>query len=242
MYPTPNTNLLTLTLLLTTSLASPLIEKRAPPISMGLARTFGALAASTLTSVGNTVVTGDCGTYPGTSITGFPPGPGVCTGITTSGGTASMNAEASCLLAYNNAKGLVPTRALTSANLGGLVLPPGIYTFPTQAAALSAGSTLTLSGAGNPNGQWVFQIGTTFAAGANSRIVMSNGGQACNVYFVLGTAASIGANASLQGNILAGMTIAASAGASGSGTWCSKNAAVTLINNKLAALSTCTSV
>lgn len=235
-----NIDIFSLSLLLSTALAAPTLEKRASPIALGLAKTFGAIAGSTLTSTGTTLITGDAGVYPGTSITGFPPG--VITGITTAGGTASQNAEADCLTAYNNAKALVPTFALPAEDLGGVTLSPGVYTFPTLGATLGAGTTLTLSGAGNVNGQWIFQISTTFTVGAAAQVVLTNGAQACNVYFVLGSSASIGAGAELQGNILAGTLIAASESASGKGTWCSKDTAVTLINNALTAQTSCTSV
>jgi len=162
------------------------------------------------------------------------------TGSTTAGGLASQNAEASCLTAYNNAVALTPTAGLSSSDLGGITLSPGVYTFPTISATLS--STLTLNGTGNPNGQFIFQIPTTFSSAAGSQVLLVGGAQACNVYFVLGTEATIGAASSIQGNVLAGTLIAASEGASGVGTWCSRDAAVTLINNKLTAQTVCTSV
>lgn len=239
-YSISTADIISLSLFLTTTFAAPTLEKRASPISLGLAKGFGAIAGTTLTSTGATLITGDAGTYPGTSITGFPPG--VITGITTAGGTASQNAEAGCLSAYNAAKALVPTSALRSASLGGVTLSPGVYTFPALAATLGAGTSLTLSGAGNANGQFVFQISTTLTVGAAAKVVLTNGAQACNVYFVLGTSASIGAGAAVQGNILAGTLIAGTNGASGKGTWCSKDAAVTLINNALTAQTVCTSV
>ena len=67
----------------------PVIEQRSAPIVLGLAKTFGAISATTLTSTGNTVITGNAGTYPGTSITGFPPGK--ATGALDAGNTAASN-------------------------------------------------------------------------------------------------------------------------------------------------------
>lgn len=162
------------------------------------------------------------------------------TGSTSAGGLASQNAEASCLAAYNHAVGLVPTVALVASDLGGVTLSPGVYTFPTPSATLT--TTVTLDGTGNPNGQFIFQISTTFSSAAGSKVLLVGGAQACNVFFVLGTSAAIGAKSEIRGNILAGTLIAASEGASGIGTWCSLNAAVTLINNALTAQTVCTSV
>jgi hypothetical protein len=95
--------------------------------------------------------------------------------------------------------------------------------------------TLTLNAANNPKAQFIFLIDTTFTANPLSKIVLINKAQACNVYFIIGTSASIGAGAQLQGNFIANTLIAASEAASNKGTWCSLGAAVTLINNALVA-------
>jgi hypothetical protein len=217
-------------------LAHPSIERRLAPVVLGVAETFGAVASTTLTSTGNTVITGDCGTCPGTSISGFPPG--VCTGTKSAGGIAACIAEAACLTAYNNAKGLVATHALGSSDLGGLTLAPGVYTFPSSSATLS--TILTLNGATKPNGQYIFQISTTFATSVNSSIVLTNGAQACNVYFQVGSSATIAGATKLQGNILAYTSIGVGSAASNKGTFCALNGAVTLIDNALTAQTTCT--
>jgi len=214
------------------------MEKRqtTPAILMGAAAGWGAIAASTLTNVSNTRITGSCGTSPGTEITGFPPG--VCTKTNSAGGIAADNAEAACLNAYNNAAAKVPTAALRASDLGrGLTLPPGVYTFPTSAATLTG--TLTLDGATNRRGQWIFQITTTFTASAASQIRTINGAQACNVYFIVGSSANVQAGTKLVGNILAYTSISASDAASNNGSWCALNGAVTLINNALTAQSVC---
>jgi len=214
------------------------VEKRGGgPLVMGLAKTFGAIAATTLTSTGDTLITGDCGTCPGTAITGFPPGD--CTGTTSAGGTAACNAEAACLSAYNDAWALSPTIALTSSNLGGITLGPGTYTFPTSAASLSG--TLTLNGTIDAgDGQYVFLIDTTFTVAAAAEVVLINGAQACNVYFIVGSSATIGAGAIMQGNILAYTSIGVANAVSNDGTWCALNGAVTLINDALTAKPVCT--
>ncbi|KAE9367243.1 hypothetical protein N431DRAFT_350356 [Stipitochalara longipes BDJ] len=219
------------------SLAHPTLEQRTPPIVMGLAKTFGAIAHTTLTSTGATVITGDCGTCPGTAITGFGPGMGVCTGSIDAGNTAACNAEAACLTAYNNAAALVPTHTPLPTDLGGQTLPPGVYDFTTSNAVLS--TTLTLNGATNPKGQYIFQIKTTFVTSANSKIVLINGAQACNVYFIVGSSATIGAGSQLQGNILAYTSVAVNSGASDKGTLCALNGAVTLIDDAITSQPTC---
>lgn len=112
-------------------------------------------------------------------------------------------------------------------------MPPGVYTFPAPAATLNG--ILKLDAGGNFRKQFIFRIDTTFTVGAAAQVVLVNGAQACNVYFIVGTSATIGAAASMQGNILAHTAIGASNAASNRGTWCALNAAVTLINNSLVA-------
>jgi hypothetical protein len=216
-------------------LAHPAIEKRSLPVVMGLAGTFGAIASTTLTSTGNTVITGDCGTCPGTAIVGFPPG--VCTGTTSAGGTAACNAEAACLTAYNNAKGASPSTALPSPDLGGVTLPPGVYTFPASGVTLS--TTFTADGATNHHGQWIFKIASTFTTAVGSKIVLKNGAQACNIYFQVGSSVTIAAGSALQCNILAYTSISVGSAASNNGTLCALNGAITLINDALKAQPIC---
>ena len=175
------------------------IEKPFVPLTMGVASSWGAIAHTTLTSTGATLITGNCGTCPGTAITGFPPGK--CTGTKSAGGTAACSAEAACLSAYNKARAASPTVALPAADLGGLTLPPGVYTFPTAAGSLTG--NVTLNGAKNANGQFIFLLSTTFEAAAASKILLINGAKACNVYIIVGSSATIGAASALQANILA---------------------------------------
>jgi hypothetical protein len=96
-------------------------------------------------------------------------------------------------------------------------------------------NTLTLDAAGDATKQFIFKIGTTFTAAANAKVVLTNSAQACNVYFIVGSSASIGAAAQMKGNVIAYTSISASNAASNQGTWCALHAAVTLINNALVA-------
>lgn len=183
------------------------------------------------------MITGDSGTYPGTAITGFPPGE--CSGTTSAGGTAASNAEAAVGTAYNNARAAGPTTALVSADLGGLTLDPGVYTFPTSGVTLTG--TLTLNGTLNAKGQYIFLINTTFRSAAASQVLLINGAQACNIYFIVGSSATVGAASKLQGNLIAHTSIAVTNGASNNGIFAALNGAVTLINNALTAQPNCSS-
>lgn len=119
------------------------------------------------------------------------------------------------------------------ADLGGRTLKPGVYTFDEAGAANSG--TLTLDGAG----QFVFLIESTLTTAEDSKVVLRNGAQACNVYFVVGSSATIGEGSQMQGNILAYASISMSEAASNKGTFCALNGAVTLINNALTAQTVC---
>jgi Ice-binding-like len=92
---------------------------------------------------------------------------------------------------------------LTGQALGGKTLAPGVYCFPGTTAGLASG-VLTLNGPAS--GVWVFQVGTGMTTGT-AQVIMAGGASACNVYWVLGTAATIGTGARFQGNILAGSAI-----------------------------------
>lgn len=183
-------------------------------------------------------ITGNCGTCPGTSITGFKPsGAGTCTGSIDAGNTAACKAEAACLTAYNDAAALVPTTTLPT-DLAGKILPPGVYDFTTVNAVLSG--LLTLNGTSNTKGQFIFQISTTFKTTTSlAKVTLIGGAQACNVYFIVGSSATIYTGSQMQGNILAYTSIAVNSGASNKGTWCALNGAVTLIDDALTAQPTC---
>jgi hypothetical protein len=133
----------------------------------------------------------------------------------------------------DSALSIPSTAALPSSNLGGITLLSGVYTFPTSAVTLSG--TLTLNAGGDATKQFIFKITTTFTAAANAKVVLINNAKPCNVYFLVGSSASIGAAAQMQGNLIAYTAIGASNAASNQGTWCALNAAVTLINNSLVA-------
>jgi len=217
--------------LVTTGLAYPaIVEERASLISMGSAATFGVVAATTITNTGATVVDGICGVSPGSAIVGFLPG--VCSGGNSVGVAAPVvAAKAACTSAFNAASSAVQTKALSSANLAGQNLAPGVYTFPALGVTLTA--DLTLNGATNPSGQWIFKITETLVTSALSKVILTGGALASNVFFLVGSSATLGAGSSLAGNILAHTAVSLGGAAVVDGTICAITAAITLDDNSI---------
>lgn len=199
-------------------------------ISLGTAANFGVLAGSAVTNTGPTVVTGNVGVWPGTAITGFPPGsiaPG--TGFLHSASPAAMQAQSDLTAAYTDAATRVCGTAIAGGLLGGLVLTPGVYCM--GAGALTG--TLTLDGPG----VYIFQMSTTLTTAAASSVVLLNGATACGVWWQVGSSATIGTTSAMAGNMLALTSITLNTGASLGGRTLARNGAVTLDSNAVTSCS-----
>ena len=179
--------------------------------SLGAASTFAVLAGTTVTNTGATIVTGDLGvSSPGVSVTGFPPG--VIQGGTIQIGTDIPNkAQADAGLAYAELASKPCGTPMTGVDLGGLTLLPGVYCF-TSAATL--GGQLTLDAQGDPKALFVFQIATALVTNTASSVVLIHGGEVGNLFWQVGTGATIGAATQFQGTILAQTAITMVGGAS----------------------------
>ncbi|MCJ1306587.1 hypothetical protein MMC25_000230, partial [Agyrium rufum] len=196
-------------------------------INLGSAAAFGVLGGSTVSNTGASTINGDLGVYPGTAITGVA-GVAVVTGTIHDGDAIAEQAQADALVAYNEAAGLGGSTDLTGQDLGGKVLIAGVYKFDTSAQLTG---TLTLDAQGNPNALFVFQIGSTLNTAVASSIVLVNGASYCNVYFQVGTSATLGTSTLFQGSILASASISLGSGATSNGGLYALNGAVTLIMN-----------
>jgi type VI secretion system secreted protein VgrG len=163
------------------------------------ASTFAVLGDTAVTNTGATVLNGDLGIAPGSTITGFPPG--TYTGALHQGDAAAAQAHADATAAATALSALTPFTDISSTDLGGATLVPGNY-HASSTGTWSAGP-LTLNGAG----QYVFVFGTGLTMPANATVVLENGATADNVYFVTGTTFTFGANCTVNGNILAGTSI-----------------------------------
>lgn len=186
------------------------------------------LAGSTVTNTGSSVLTGDVGVWPGTAVTGFPPGI-VIGGTIHAGDAVAQTAQSDLTTAYNAAAGLAVTGTLTGQNLGGLTLTPGVYFFASSAQLTGK---LTLNNLGNPNALFVFQIGSTLTTASASSVIFSNSLTDSNVYWQVGSSATLGTTTAFQGNILALTSITLDTGATiGCGSALAINGAVTLDDN-----------
>jgi len=205
------------------------------PINLGTAAGYGVLANSTVTNTGPTIVNGDLGLSPGTSITGFGGAPdGVVNGTVHATDAAAAQAQADTTTAYNVAASLTPTTT-GIGELNGLSLTPGVYT--GGALALSNNGALTLAGAADS--VWVFQAASTLTIGSATRITITGGANACNVFWQVGSSATIGTAAQFQGTILAQQSITATTSATIVGRLLAGGAAVTLDTNTITAPTNC---
>jgi hypothetical protein len=194
--------------------------------ALGTAKTFAILASSTATNTGAaTSVVGDVGVSPGTALVGLTAGQ--VTGTIHLGDAVAAQAEADQTTAYNNLAGRLCQHTMTSIDLGGKTLPPGVYCFAVSAAQTIG--NLTLDGQGDPTAVWIFQIGSTLTIAPNLSTTMINGGSACNVYWQVGSSATINGGAQFEGNILAQASISLLTGANVSpGRIFAQTAAVTI--------------
>jgi ice-binding like protein len=197
--------------------------------SLGRAGSFAVLGGSTVTNTGGTAISGDLGlSSPGLSVTGFPPGT-IARGAQHVGDPAANEAQRDAQRAYGALAGKTCNTPLTGQDLGGKSLPPGVYCF-TSSAQLTG--RLVLDGRRNSNGVWVFQVASTLTTGTRASVVMSHGGRAGNVFWQVGSGATLGTGTAFAGNILAYSSVTMNTGASLSGRALAR-AAVTLDGNSL---------
>jgi hypothetical protein len=196
-------------------------------VGLGAANSFAVVGGSTVTNAGPSTISGDLGVSPGSEVTGFPPGV-VNNGVIHAADAEAGQAQAAVVTAYNDAAGRATTATIT-ADLGGQTLVTGVYT----GGSLGLTGTLTLDAQGDPNAVFIFQASSTLLVAGSSQVSLINGTQACNVFWQVGSSATIGTGATFAGTVIALTSISAQTGASVSGRLLARNGAVTLDTNTI---------
>jgi serine protease AprX len=198
-------------------------------LGLGTAESFAILAGTTVTNTGPSTINGNLGLSPGTAVTGF--GPGRVTGTAYAADAIALKAQSDLTTAYDDAAARTPA-VPAPADLGGLTLTPGVY---RNASSLGLTGALTLDAQGDPNAVFVLQAGSTLTTGSASQVRLVNGAQACNVFWKVGSSATLGTGTVLAGNILALTSISINDGVTLQGRALARNGAVTLINDAITA-------
>jgi type VI secretion system secreted protein VgrG len=195
---------------------------------------FAVLGGSAVTNTNTpTIVNGNLGVSPGSAVTGFPPG--IVTGGTIHAADAvAAQAQSDLTTTYVNLANEACNTDLTGQDLGGKTLTPGVYCFSTSAQLTGA---LTLDAQGNPNAVFIFKIGSTLTTASASSVLLINGGSACDVFWQVGSSATLGTGTALLGSIVALTSITLNTGASVSGRVLARNGAVTLDDSHVAVCS-----
>jgi Ice-binding-like len=197
------------------------------PVGLGTATSYAVLAGSTVTNTGPSTINGDVGVTPGAAVIGFPPG--TVNGTIHAADAAAGQAQSDLTTAYNDAAGRIPPVAI-AGDLGGLSLTSGVY---KSASAIGLTGALTLDAQGDPNSVFIFQAGSTLTTASGSRVNMINGASPCNVYWQVGSSATIGTTTDFIGNVLALQSISVNNAATVQGRLLARNGAVTLINDTI---------
>jgi subtilisin family serine protease len=208
--------------------ARPLQQAQAPPVRIGTTAGYAVLAGSTITSTGPTKVSGNLGLSPGSSVTGFPPGL-MSGGVQDVADPAAVQAKSDLITAYDDAAEQTPATPLAASILGGLTLTPGVY----SGGALDLTGTLTLDAQGDPGAVFIFQAASTLITASASQVKLVNGASPCNVFWKVGSSATLGTTTSFQGTIFALTSITLNTGATVVGRMLARNGAVTLDSNTL---------
>ena len=201
-------------------------------VPLGSAAGFAVLAGSGITiagAVNSSNITGNIGTFPTTTETGL--GNLVLSGINHAGDTITQTAKNDLVTAYNAAAGQIVTQTVPT-ELGSTTKGPGVY--DSTAGTFTITGTLTLDGGGDPNAVFIFKAASTLITAASSNVVLIGGAQACNVFWQIGSSATLGASSNLLGTVLAMTSITATTSATATGRLLARNGAVTFDNNSLA--------
>jgi type VI secretion system secreted protein VgrG len=199
-------------------------------VPLATAGSYSVLAGTTVTNTGPSVLAESIGLHPGTAVEGFPPGTVLPPGTTDAGGPTSLIAQNDLTIAYDNAAGRSVEFTQTNPDLVGQTLIPGVYAASAK-APLSLSGQLVLDGQNNASAVFIFQTDSTLITSSGSSILLINGASECNVFWQVGSSATLGSGSVFVGNILALTTITIDSGVTVHGKALARNGEVTLIND-----------
>ncbi len=198
------------------------------PVNLGSAGSFAVLAFNTITNTSGGTINGDVGVSPGTAFNaGIPPVK--VNGEIHLGDPVAAQAQADLTTAYNNAAGL-PGAISATADIGGQTLAPGLYQAPVSFAITG---NLTLDAQGDRDAVWIFRMESTLTAANKAQVILVNGAQARNVFWQVGSSATLRTNSIVKGNIMAAASITLQTGARLDGRALARDGAVTLDVNTI---------
>ena len=200
------------------------------PVTLAGSSNIAVLAGSAITSTGATVITGDLGLSPGSSVGGFPPG--ILNGTRHINDVIANQAKVDLTAAYNDAAGRTCTDIVTlSGNIGGLTLTPGLYK-STSSLAISSGD-LTLDAKGNANAVFIIQIASTLTTTSGRKVILSGNALASNIFWQVGSSATFGTTSVFKGTVMAMQSITFNTGATLDGRALARTGGVTMAGNTI---------
>lgn len=196
-------------------------------VGLGTAAPYAVLAGTTVTNTGPSTISGSVGVSPGSAVVGFPPGL-VSNGSIHAADAEALQAKDNLTTAYNDAAGRGPVVDQTGQNLGGQTLTPGVYSASTS---MNLTGTVTLDALGDPAAVFIFQAGSTLLTASSSRVALIGAAQPCNVFWQVGSSATIGTGTAFVGTVMALTSITLQTGATVRGRMLARNGQVALDNN-----------
>ncbi|MBC7545590.1 MAG: DUF3494 domain-containing protein, partial [Candidatus Sericytochromatia bacterium] len=212
----------------TEAAASPVAVAGQLPVTLGTALSqYAVLAYATVTNIGGSIITGDLGLSPGSAVTGFPPG--TLNGMLHVTDTSAAQAKLDLTTAYNDAAGRTLAPIVAAGNIGGLTYAPGLYK-SVGSLEISSGD-LTFDAQGNVNAVFIIQIASTFTTTAGRQVILAGGAKAANIFWQVGSSATLGTNSVMKGIIMADQSITLNSGAALEGRALARIGAVSLASN-----------
>lgn len=201
-----------------------------PTVNLATSGNYSVLGATTVTNTNLSVIGQSVGLSPGPSIVGFPPGIVLPPGTIQNADAVTLQAQNDLTTAYNDAANRITEFPNTNADLVGLTLAPGVYSAASK-APLGLTGELVLDGQGNQNAVFIFQTDSTLITGSASSIRVINGASECNIFWQVGSSATLGSGSTFVGNILALTSVSVNNSVTVHGRALAQTGAVTLDND-----------